>query len=159
MKPISRLFLAILGVLLLGPVACKDSDTTTAPGAIATVSLDSPAIARSGQTFTINVSAVNVGINNVRNGRVDVTLPAPLLVSSVGASAGTSASFSNNGGATIVWMLNTLDSNSQSRLHIDVTGTLAPSAGAQSLPLRANLTADGIRAGEAVAQATVQLTP
>lgn len=139
--------------------ACKDSDTTTAPGAIASVTLDSPSTVRSGQTFTIDVGAINVGINNVRNGRVEVVLPAPLQVISVEASSGTSATYSNNAGATVVWTLNTLDSNSQSRLHIHTTGTLASGAVAQSLPLRATLTADGVGAGDAVAQTSVQLTP
>ena len=154
-----RLRLGIPVLLLAGLVACRDSNTTTAPGAIATVTLDSPAAARSGESFTVDVSAVNVGINNVRNGRVEVTLPAPLQVNSVSSSAGTSAAFSNNGGATIVWTLNTLDSNSQSRLHIDTTGSLAAGSAAQALPLRATLTADGIRAGDAVAQRTIELTP
>jgi hypothetical protein len=146
-------------LLLLAFAGCKHSDTTTAPGAIASVTLDAPSTVASGQSFTIDVGAVNVGINNVHNGRVEVTLPAPLQVDSVGASAGTSATFSNSGGATIVWTLNTLDSNSQSRLHIGTTGTLAPGSAAQTLPVRATLTADGIRPGEAVAQTTVQLTP
>ena len=63
--------------LLAGLLACKHSDTTTAPGAIASVAIDSPSTVQSGQSFTIDVSAVNVGINNVHNGRVEVTLPAP----------------------------------------------------------------------------------
>ena len=159
MKKSLRLLLATPAVLLLALAGCKDSDTTTAPGAIASVTLDAPSTARSGQSFTIDVGAVNVGINNVRNGRVDVVLPAPLQINSVEASAGTSATFSNNVGATVAWTLNTLDSNSQSRLHINVTGTLAPGAVAQALPLRASMTADGIGSGDAVAQTTVQLTP
>jgi hypothetical protein len=154
----TRLLVGIPLLLVLGLVGCKDSKTTTAPGAIASVSLDSPSTAVSGQSFTIDVSAVNVGINNVHNGRVDVTLPAPLQVNSVGASAGTSAIFSNNGGATVVWTLNTLDSNSQSRLHIDTTGVLASGSSEPTLPLMAELTADGIRPGDAVARRTVQLT-
>jgi hypothetical protein len=145
--------------LLAGLLACKHSDTTTAPGAIASVAIDSPSTVQSGQSFTIDVSAVNVGINNVHNGRVEVTLPAPLQVTSVGASVGTSATFSNSAGATVVWTLNTLDSNSQSRLHIGTTGTLAPGSPAQTLPLHATMTADGIGPGQAVAQATIQLTP
>lgn len=159
MKNRTRLRFALPVVLLLGFAACKNSDTTTAPGAIASVSLDSPSSVRSGDAFTIDVSAVSVGINNVRNGRVEVTLPAPLQVHSADASAGTSATFSNSAGATVVWTLNTLDSNSQSRLHIGVTGVLASGSPAVTLPLRATLTADGVHAGDAVAERNVQITP
>jgi hypothetical protein len=159
MRNPSRFRLIVPAVLMLGFFGCHDSDTTTAPGSIANVTLDAPSTARSGEAFTIDVSAVAIGINNVRNGRVEVTLPAPLQVNSVEASAGTSATFSNNAGAAVVWTLNTLDSNSQSRLHIATTGTLAPGSAAQTLPLRASLTADGVGSGDAVAQRNVQLTP
>lgn len=159
MRTPSRFRLTIPAVLMLGFLACKNSDTTTAPGSVASVMLDAPSTVQSGAAFTIDVSAVAIGINNVRNGRVEVTLPAPLQVNSVEASAGTSATFSNSAGAAIVWTLNTLDSNSQSRLHISTTGTLAPGSSAQTLPLRASLTADGVGSGDAVAQRNIQLTP
>ena len=145
--------------LLLGLLACNESDTTTAPGAIASVTLDAPDSVRSGQSFTIDVGALNVGVNNVKNGRVEVTLPAPLLVSSVGPSPGTTATFANGSGATVSWILNTLDSNTQSTLRIDATGTLPGGSAAQNLTLRAVMTADGIRAGDAVATDTMQLMP
>ena len=88
-----------------------------------------------------------------------MTLPAPLRVDSVEASSGTSATFSNGAGsATVTWMLGTLDSNSQSRLHIHVTGTL-PARRRCSLTLRASLTADGLRPGDAVAEKTLKLMP
>jgi hypothetical protein len=151
--------LSIPAVLLLSLVACKDSSTTTAPGALANVTINAPDSARSGQSFLIDVNAVNVGINNIHNGRVDVTLPAPLIVNSAEASAGTSATFVNGAGATVTWLLNTLDSNSQSRLHITATGALPSGSAAQMLTLRASMTADGIRAGDAVATHTVQLMP
>lgn len=151
--------LSLPPVLLLGLLACKDSDTTTAPGALASVTIDAPDSARSGQSFTIDVKALNVGINNIHNGRAEVTLPAPLIVNSVEASSGTTATFSNGSGATVSWNLNTLDSNSQARLHINATGALPAGSAAQSLTLRAVMTADGIRAGDAVAQHTVQLVP
>lgn len=143
-------------LLALAVTACRD-DTTTAPGALANVTFDAPDSAHSGESVLVDVRAVNVGINNVHNGRVDVTLLAPLRVNSVEASDGT-ATFSNGAGATVTWMLGTLDSNSQSRLHIHVTGTL-PSSTAMSLTLRASLTADGVRAGDAVAEHTLQLIP
>jgi hypothetical protein len=156
----SRLRSAFAALLLLGLLACKDSETTTAPGAIANVTLDAPDSVQSGQSFTIDVKALNVGINNIHNGRVEVTLPAPLRVNSVSASSSTSAAFSNGGfGASVSWNLNTLDSNSQSRLHIDATGTLPTGSSAQTLTLRASLTADGVRAGDAVAEHTLQLLP
>ena len=153
--------LARLGVpalLLIGMLACRD-DTTTAPGALANVTLDAPESARSGETFTVDVSAVSVGINNVHNGRVEVTLPAPLMVVSVGPSSGTTATFSNGSGASVSWILGSLDSNSQSRLHITTTGTLPGGSAAQTLTLRAVLTADGIGAGDAVTQKSMQLMP
>jgi hypothetical protein len=143
-------------LLALSASACRD-DTTTAPGAIANVTFESPDTAKSGQSVLVDVRAVNVGINNVHNGRVDVTLPSPLHVDSVDVSDG-SATFSNGTGATVTWMLGTLDSNSQSRLHIHVTGTLPGSLG-MSLTMRASLTADGIQSGEAVAERTLVLVP
>lgn len=145
--------------VLLGALtapACR-KDTTTAPGAIANVTFEAPDSAHSGESILVDVRAVNVGINNVHSTRVEVTLPAPLRVDSVEASDG-SATFSNGAGATVTWMLGSLDSNSQSRLHIHVTGTL-PSVAAMSLTLRASLTADGIRDGDAVASKNLLLMP
>ncbi len=149
---------ALSAALLLGlsGAACRD-DTTTAPGALANVTFSAPDTAHSGQSVQVDVAAAAVGINNVHNGRVDVTLPDPLRVDSVETSDGT-ATFSNGSGATVVWMLGSLDSNSQSRLHIHLTGTL-PGSAPMSLTLRASLTADGVRAGDAVAEHTLQLVP
>src|SRR5262249_34584974 len=79
---------------------------------------------------------------------------------SVDASPGTQATFSNASGATVSWTLNTLDSNSSSTVHINVTGMLpAGSPTPMSLTLRASLTADGVAPGDAVATATVMLNP
>jgi len=147
---------AVFVLAALAVPACR-KDTTTAPGALANVTFDAPDSARSGESILVDVRAVSVGINNVHNARVDVTLPAPLQVSSVEASDG-SATFSNGAGSTVTWMLGTLDSNSQSRLHIHVTGTL-PSPAAASLTLRASLTADGIHEGDAITQKTLLLMP
>jgi len=144
--------------LVFFSAACRD-DTTTAPGGLANVMFDAPDSARSGESVLVDVRAANVGINNIHNGRVDVTLQAPLRVDSVEASDG-SATFSNGaaGGATVTWTLGTFDSNSQSRLHVHMTGTLLGSA-ATFVTLRATLTADGVRAGDAVAEKTLELTP
>lgn len=144
---------------LIGVVACEDSKTTTAPGALAQVRFNAPDSARSGQAFTVDVAALNIGINGVHNGRVTVTLPAPLTVNSVDSSPGTSAVFSNGSGATVTWTLNTLDSNSQSTLHINTIGILPGATPGMTLTLRAELTADGVGAGEAVAEANVSLMP
>ena len=146
-------------LFLVCSLACRDTDTTTAPGALASVRVDAPGSVRSGESFTIDVDAVAIGINNVRNGRVSVTLPSPLLVTSVEASSGTAATFSNGTGATVNWILNTLDSNSQSRLHIHATGVLPTGSAAQTLTVRASLTADGVHAGDAVGEGTVRLEP
>ncbi len=144
---------------LLAAIGCKDSDTTTAPGAIANLRVDSPDSVRSGQSFTIDVSAVNVGINNIHNGSVVVTLPAPLQTVASDGSSGTTATFSNGSGSTVTWSLNTLDSNSQSRLHITAMGVLPGGSSTVSLMLRAVMTADGIRPGDVVVERTLQLMP
>lgn len=149
----------ISAIFLMALVGCHDRETSTAPGALANVRVDAPDSARSGETFMIDVSAVTVGINNVRNGHVQVTLPSPLLVLSAEASSGTAATFSNGTGAAVSWDLNTLDSNSQSRLHIRAAGVLPAGSAAQSLTIRASMTADGVHSGDAVAQDTVQLLP
>ena len=146
-------------VLTLGLLACEDSKTTTAPGALASITFNAPNSVTSGQGFTVDVSALNVGINNVHNARVDITLPAPLTVISVEASPGTSATFSNGSGSSVGWAVGSLDSNSQARVHISAMGVLPPGAAAMSLSLSAMLTADGVRPGDAVAHATIQLTP
>lgn len=146
-------------LLLFCSMACKETDTATAPGALASVRVNAPESVRSGESFTIDVDALAIGINNVRNGRVTVTLPAPLSVASVEASSGTAATFSNGAGATVDWNLNTLDSNSQSRLHIHATGVLPPGSAPQTLTVRGSLTADGVRAGDAVGEDTVRLDP
>lgn len=147
---------ALPAVALGALFACKNNGTTTGPGAIASVTATAPDSAKSGQSFTIDVNATNVGVQGVHNGHVDVAVPAPLAVTAVDPSAGTTASFS---GGTVSWNLGTLDSNSNSHLHITAVGTLMPGAPSQSVTIQASLTADGIRAGDAIAQATVVITP
>ncbi len=146
-------------LLMLAFAGCHDRETSTAPGALANVRVDAPESARSGETFVIDVSAVAIGINNIRNGHVQVALPAPLLVLSAEASSGTAATFSNGSGAAVSWDLNTLDSNSQSRLHIQAAGVLPFGSAAETLTIRASMTADGVRSGDAVAQDTIRLLP
>ena len=95
MKVLPLYRLVLPAAVLIVSAACKNSDTTTAPGAIANVQISAPDSVKSGQSFTIDVSAVNVGINNIHNGSVVVTLPAPLKVSSADGSSGTTATFTN----------------------------------------------------------------
>jgi len=144
-------------LLLLGAaLGCEDNKVTTAPGAVASVMFNAPDSVKSGQSFDMDVNALNVGVNGIHNGRVQVTVPAPLSVLSAEASPGTTATFSTS---TVSWNLGTLDSNSQSRLHVGLVGTLPGGSAAQSLTVNALLTADGINPGDAVAHATIQLTP
>ncbi|HTR04541.1 MAG TPA: hypothetical protein VMN82_15250 [Thermoanaerobaculia bacterium] len=152
-------FAALLAASLAALAACKGTDTTTAPGSLANVTLNAPGSASSGNPFVVDVAATAVGVSNVQNGMVMVTLPAPLAVTAVDASSGTSATFSNGAGATVTWTLGVLDSNSQSTLHVTTEGTLPAGSSAETLTLQASLTATGITAGSAVASANVQLTP
>jgi len=136
--------------------ACHHSDTTTAPGSLANVTVTGPNSVTSGQSFDVDVAATAVGINNVQNGMVTVTVPAPLTILSTNASSGTSATASGN---TVTWNLGTLDANSQSTLHVNLMGTLPAGSNAQSVAIQAQLTATGINAGDATASATVQINP
>ena len=147
---------AAIVTLLAGAVACGNSDTTTGNGALGRVSVNAPDSVTSGQAFDVEIDALNIGVQGIHNGAVAVTFPAPLVVNSVDASGGTQATFA---GGTVTWTLNTLDSNSQSTLHVNVTGTLAAGAAPMTLTVQASLTADGIRAGDAVATDTFQLMP
>jgi hypothetical protein len=152
----------VLGAALLaGAVACSDSsDVTGGNGALGRVAVSAPDSATSGIAFNADVNATNVGVQGIHNGMVTVTLPPPLTVNSVDPSPGTQATFSNaGGGATVTWTLNTLDSNTQSTLRINTTGTLLAAQPAQTLRIQASMTADGINAGDAVAFDDVQLMP
>ncbi len=159
----ARLFtLPSLLFALLALGGCNDNnDVAGTGGALASLNLDAPDSAVSGQSFTTDVRATAIGVTNVHNGHVQVTFPAPLSVTAVDASAGTTATFTNTtgGGAQVAWDLNTLDSNTQSTLHITTMGTLAAGSAAQSLTVQAVLTADGIGAGDADAQDSIQLMP
>src|SRR5262245_6186066 len=130
-----RSLLWVVPFLLIGlVVACSKSDTTTAPGAIATVTVSAPDAATSGTSFDVTVDATAIGVNNVHNGMVTVTVPAPLAVQAVSPSAGTTATFTS-GSAT--WNLGTLDSNSNSSLHLTIMGTLPAGSGGQAVTITA----------------------
>lgn len=148
---------ALPAALLAAAVSCKDNnDVTGAPGAFASLTVSGPDSAVSGQSFNVNVKALNIGVSGVHNGMVQITLPAPLSANGVTASPGTSATFSSG---AVTWTLHTLDSNTQSTLSIATTGTLAPGSAPQTARVSAMLTADGIKAGDATAFKDIQITP
>src|SRR6202008_4774444 len=94
-------------------------------GALVHLSVDAPDSAVSGHPFDVNLASQNIGVSNVTNGVVSVTLPAPLTVVSLNAQSGTSTTFSNSAsGATVTWQLNTLNANTSSDLTIQASGTL-----------------------------------
>jgi hypothetical protein len=148
--------MALVAAFVGSLAACHHTDTTTAPGALANVTVTGPTTVTSGQNFDVDVAATAVGVNSVQNGMVTVTVPAPLTITSTNASSGTSATVSGN---TVTWNLGTLDSNSQSTLHVNVMGALPAGSNAQSVVIQAQLTASGINAGDATSSTTVQINP
>ena len=148
--------MAIVAAFVGSVAACHHTDTTTAPGALANVTVTGPSTVTSGQNFDVDVAATAVGVNNVQNGMVTVTVPAPLTITSTNASGGTSAAVSGN---TVTWTLGTLDANSQSTLHVNLMGSLPAGSNAQSVVIQAQLTANGVNAGDATSSTTVQINP
>jgi uncharacterized radical SAM superfamily protein len=101
---------------------------------------------------------LNVGVAGIHEGHMTVTLPSPLTVISVSASAGTAATFTNGiAGGTVQWNMNTLDSNSQAKVDITTMGVLLPTEGTKRLTVVASMTAQGINSGDVVAQDDVTL--
>ena len=153
-----RLRLAAVGLFLaIGTSACNDeNDVAGTRGALAVLTVDAPSFAQSGVEFGVEIDAANVGISNVRDGRVEITFESPLTPRMVEPSAGTTASVT---GDRVTWNLQTLDSNTRSRLQIRVLGTLSAGEASRSARIRAELTAQGISAGEAVATDFVTIMP
>jgi len=153
--PVSRIVVS-LGVSAAFALlaACNNNDVTGANGALARLTVDAPDSATSGQNFDIHVTAQDIGVQSIQNGVVTVTLPSPLTVVSLNAQSGTTASFS---GSTVTWTLGTLDANSQSELTITAKGTTATQM--TNLSVEAQMTANGINAGDAVATDTLTLNP
>jgi len=124
-------------------------------GALGRISVDAPDNATSGQNFNIQVTAEAIGVQNIDNGMVTVTVPAPLTIVGVQSDdPQTSATFNGN---TVTWTLGTLDSNTQSVLTITVNGTTASQM--TGLVVSAQMTGNGINAGDAVATDTFNLNP
>lgn len=154
----NKFAILVAAVLLLAAAACNNdsNDVAGTRGALAVISVDAPSFAQSGVEFGVEIDASNVGVSNVLNGRVVVTFESPLTPRTVEASSGTSASISGN---QVTWDLRTLDSNTRSHLQVRVVATLAPGEASRSARIRAELTATGISAGEAVATDFVTITP
>ena len=152
------LALSVVAMVLVATTSCNDdnNDVAGTRGALAVINVDAPSFAQSGVEFGVEIDAVNVGVNNVRNGRVVTTFDAPLVPRSVEPSSGTTASISGN---QVTWDLGTLDSNTRSRLDVRVIGTLASGEPSRSARIRAELTAQGIAAGDAVATDFVTIAP
>jgi hypothetical protein len=153
--------LVLPAIALVLPVlftACNhdNSDVTGSRGSIVTLNVDAPSFAQSGVEFGVDVSALNVGVTNFREGSVAITFEAPLVPRSIDASAGTTATIS---GTTVNWDLGSLDSNSRSHVEIRVVGTLASGESSRSARIRAELAGRGVSAGDAVATDFVTITP
>jgi len=154
--PIPRIAVSILAfaVLALG-AACHNDDVTGTNGALGRISVDAPDNAQSGQNFDIHVTAQDIGVQNIQNGNVTVTVPAPLAIVNVQTDdPQTTATFSGN---TVTWNIGTLDSNTQSELTVTVMGTTATQM--TGLVVTAQMTATGINAGDAVATDSFTLNP
>jgi hypothetical protein len=159
----SRFLWVVIGAVLVAAVlsaaACGDNKDITAAGqSLVQVTVDAPDTAKSGSSFGVQVRALNVGVAGIHEGHMTVTLPSPLTVISVSASAGTSATFTNGiAGGTVQWMMNTLDSNTQAKVDITTMGLLGPTDGSKRLTVVASMTAQGIMSGDLVAQHDVTL--
>jgi hypothetical protein len=142
---------------MIGAVGCDDdNDVTGSGGALASLNLDAPDSVNSGAPFDVSLTATATGVENVDNGVVTVTVPAPLQITNVAPEAGTDASFAGN---TVTWNLNTLDSNTSSELVINVTGALPPGAPSANLTVQASMIADGIPSGDLVVSEDLTLMP
>lgn len=147
-------------VALLGPAACHNDDVSGSGGALARLEMDMPDRVHSGVPFDAGAAAAAIGVEGVHDGVVTIALPAPLSITDVAASPGTSATFSNGGvGATVTWDLHTLDSNTRSTLTIYATAMLPAGAAEQVLTAQASMVADGIGFGDLVANDSFVLAP
>jgi hypothetical protein len=151
-----RIAVSVLGFSVLAVLAgCHNDDVTGANGALGRIAIDAPDTATSGQNFDVHVTATAIGVQNVQNTVVTVSLPAPLTVVSVHTDdPQTTATSTSN---SVSWNIGSLDSNTQSGLTVTVVGTTATQM--TGLAITAQMTATGINAGDAVATDTVTLNP
>lgn len=144
-------------VLAIGAWGCDDdNDVAGSRGSLAVLNIDAPSFAQSGVEFNVEISAANVGVTNLRDGRVEVTFESPLTPRTVEPSAGTTATVT---GDRVGWNLATLDSNTRSTLVVRVVGQLGAGEAGRSARIRAEMTAQGITPGEAVATDFVTVMP
>jgi hypothetical protein len=151
-------FAPLIAILLAAAVACNDdqNDVAGSRGSLAVLNVDAPSFAESGVEFGVEIDAANVGVSNIRDGRARITFDAPLAPRSVEPSSGTTATIA---GDTVDWDLGTIDANTRSRLEVRVVGTLAAGEPSRSARIRAELTAQRISGGEAVATDFVTIRP
>jgi hypothetical protein len=150
---------SVLFASVLSAAACGDNkDVTAANQSLVQVTVDAPNTAKSGSSFGVQARALNVGVAGIHDAHMTVTLPSPLTVISVAASAGTTATFTNGiAGGTVQWDMSTLDSNTQAKVDITTMGILLPTEGTKRLTVVASMTAQGIKPGDAVALDDVTL--
>ena len=76
--------LVALPLVMVGAVACNDdNDVTGSGGALASLNLDVPETVNSGVAFDVGLTTTAIGVTNVQNGVVTVTLPSPIQVTAV----------------------------------------------------------------------------
>jgi hypothetical protein len=154
-RSVRILLLVALPLAMLGAVGCgDDNDVTGSGGALASLNLDAPETVTSGAPFDMTLTATATGVENVRNGVVTITVPAPLQITDVTEDAGTSATFSGN---TATWQLNTLDSNTSSDIVIHAMGSLPAGSPSQNLTVQATMVAEGIPSGDLVVSENLTL--
>ena len=153
---VSKVAVSVLAFAVLTLLsACHNNDVTGANGALARVSVDAPDTATSGQNFDIHVTAQDIGVQNIQNSVVMVTLPSPLTI--VAVHTDDPQTTTSTSGSTVTWTIGSLDSNTQSGLTITVMGTTA--AQMTGLVVTAQMTGSGINPGDAVATDTFTLNP
>ena len=153
--PRLALTLVAVSALVLAAGCSNDDDVTGANGALARISVDAPDSGSSGQNFDIHVTAEAIGVQNIQNSVVTVTVPSPLTV--VNVTSDDAQTTNSTSGNTVTWTIGTLDSNTQSGLTVTVNGTTASQM--TGLVVSAQMIGDGIGAGDAVATDTLNLNP